>query len=181
MRRCAAPVLASALLCACAPTHNWREFRPVGSQAELMFPCRPASHARSVALAGTTVEMTMVACSAGDTVFALSFADMKDPARVGAALDELALALRSHLRAPEGAASQAVAVAGMTPHPGAVQWRQSGQLPDGRAVLERAAFFSHGTVVYQATMLGPRLDAESQETFFGALRVGAARGVKGAT
>ena len=32
--------------------------------------------------------------------------------------------------------------------------------------------FSHGTRVYQATMLGATLDAEAQETFFGALRVG---------
>jgi hypothetical protein len=39
-------------------------------------------------------------------------------------------------------------------------------------VQERAALFSHGTVVYQATMLGPRLDAQAQDMFFGALRVG---------
>ena len=114
----------------------------------------------------------MVACTAGDTVFALTFADVKDPARVGSALDELGLAQRSHLRSPDGAASRAVAVPGMTPNPHAVQWSLTGQLPDGRAVQERAALFSHGTVVYQATMLGPRLDAEAQDTFFGALRVG---------
>jgi hypothetical protein len=159
-------------LSACAPALDWREVRPVGSRAQLMFPCRPASHARVVALAGTTVEMTMHACSAGDTVFALSFADLKDPALVGAALDELGRALQSHLRSSDAAASQAVTVPGMTPHPRAAQWRLAGQLPDGRAVQERAALFSHGTVVYQAAMLGPRLDAQAQDMFFGALRVG---------
>jgi hypothetical protein len=167
-----APALALAAgLAACSPALDWREARPAGSRAKLMFPCRPASHARAVALAGTTVEMTMHACSAGDTVFALSFADLKDPGLVGAALDELARSLQSHLRSPEGAASQPAAVPGMTPHPRAAQWRQAGQLPDGRSVQERAALFSHGTVVYQATMLGPRLDAQAQDTFFGALRV----------
>jgi len=173
MRRRLALALATCIaLSACAPTFDWRDSRPEGSRARLMFPCRPASHARSVALAATTVEMRMVACSAGDTVFALTFADLKDPARVGMALDELGLALRSHLHSPEGAASQAVAVPGMTPNPLAVQWTLTGQLPDGRTVQERAALFSYGTVVYQATMLGPRLDAEAQDTFFGALRVG---------
>ena len=169
--RLASGLVLCAALSACTPALDWRESRPEGSRAQLLFPCRPASHARSVALAATTVEMTMVACSAGDTVFALTFADLKDPGRVGVALDELGLALRSHLRSPEGAASQAVAVPGMTPNPHAVQWRLTGQLPDGRVVQERAALFSHGTVVYQATMLGPRLDAQAQDTFFDALRV----------
>jgi hypothetical protein len=60
----------------------------------------------------------------------------------------------------------------MTPHPQSAQWRLSGRLPDGRAVQERVVVFSHGTRVYQATMLGAALDAEAQDTFFGALRVG---------
>jgi hypothetical protein len=168
--------LASAMLVAllggCTPALDWRESRPEGSQAQLMFPCRPASHARTVALAGRNVEMTMVACSAGQTVFALSFANLEDPALVGPALDELGKAFRAHVKPSQPAASQPLAVPGMTPHPMAAQWRQAGTLPDGRAVEERAALFSHGAVVYQATMLGARLDEQAQETFFGALKVG---------
>jgi hypothetical protein len=171
-RRVGAAAAVAATLGACAPALDWRESRPVGSQAQLMFPCRPASHARTVALAGRKVEMTMFACSAGDTVFALSFADLQDPALVGPALDELGASLRSHLKPSQPAASQPVAVPGMTPHPRAAQWRQAGALPDGRAVQERAALFSHGAVVYQATMLGARLDDQAQETFFGSLKVG---------
>jgi hypothetical protein len=167
-----AVAVAALLLGACTPALDWRESRPQGSRAQLLFPCRPASHARSVALAGARVEMSMYACSAADTVYALSFADVKDPARVGAALEELARSLRSHVRPPEAAASQPVAVPGMTPQPMSAQWRQAGSLPDGRAVQQRAALFSHGTMVYQATMLGPQLDAQAQEAFFGSLRVG---------
>ena len=159
-------------LSGCSPAFDWRESRPAGSQAQLMFPCRPASHARTVTLAGRSVEMTMFACSAGDTVFALSFADTQDPALVGPALDELGAAFRSHLKPSQPAASQPAAVPGMTPHAKAAQWRQAGALPDGRAVEERAALFSHGSVVYQATMLGARLDEQAQETFFGSLKVG---------
>jgi hypothetical protein len=159
-------------LAACTPALNWRDSRPEGSQARLMFPCKPASNERRVAIAGETVAMSMFACSAGETVYALSFADVKDPARVGAALDELARAAQLNLQSPSGAASQPLHVAGMTPHPQSAQWRLAGRLPDGRTVQERVALFSYGTRVYQATMLGAKLDAEAQDTFFGALRVG---------
>jgi hypothetical protein len=159
-------------LAACTPALNWREVRPEGSQVRAMFPCKPASHARRVSIAGEALEMSMLACSADETVYALSSADVKDPARVGAALDELGRAAQANLQSAGGAASQPVAVTGMTPHPQSAQWRLSGHLPDGRAVQERVLLFSHGTRVYQATMLGARLDAEAQETFFGALRVG---------
>jgi hypothetical protein len=137
-----------------------------------MFPCKPASHARRVAIAGESLEMSMFACSAGETVYALSFADVKDPSRVGAALDELARAAQVNLQSPGGAASEPINVAGMTPHSQSAQWRLAGRLPDGRAVQQRVALFSHGTRVYQATMLGAALDTEAQEAFFGALRVG---------
>jgi hypothetical protein len=159
-------------LAACTPALDWRESRPEGSQARLMFPCKPASHARRVAIAGEIVEMSMFACSAGETVYALSFADVKDPARVGAALDELGRAAQSNLQSSTGAVSQAANVVGMTPHPQSVQWRLAGRLPDGRGVQERVVLFSHGTRVYQATMLGAKLDAAAEDSFFGALRVG---------
>jgi hypothetical protein len=159
-------------LAACTPALDWRELSPEGSQVQLMFPCKPASHARRVAIAGDTIDMSMFACTAGETVYALSFADVKDPARVGAALDDLARAAQSNLQAASGAASEPAKVAGMTPHPQAGQWLLAGRLPDGRAVQERVAVFSHGTRVYQATMLGAKLDGEAQDTFFGALRVG---------
>jgi hypothetical protein len=156
---------------ACTPTLDWRELRPKGSAATAMFPCKAASHMRDVRLAGAMVSMSMFACEAGDTTYALAFADMKDPSLVGQALDELAQAARSHLRAAANPASQSLSVPGMTPNERAAQWRLQGRLPDGRLMQERAALFAHGTQVYQATMLGAALDTEAQEVFFGALRM----------
>jgi len=158
-------------IAACTPALDWRELRPMGSSATTMFPCKAASHARDVKLAGLTVSMSMFACSVGDTTYALVFADMRDPSLVSQALDDLALAARSHLHAPENSASQPLSVPGMTPNARAAQWRLQGRLPDGRLVQERAALFAHGTQIYQATMLGAELDAEAQEVFFGALRM----------
>jgi hypothetical protein len=156
---------------ACTPALDWRELRPKGSAATAMFPCKPASHARDVRLAGATVSMSMFACSAGDTTFALAFADMKDPSLVGQALDELAQAAHSHLQAAASSASQPLSVPGMTPNARAALWRLQGRLPDGRLVQERVALFAHGTQIYQATILGAVLDAQAQEVFFGALRM----------
>lgn len=167
-----AVVVAAAALAGCAPALDWREVRPEGSHARLMMPCKPASHARTVALAQRRVEMSMYACTAGEVTYALAFADMADPAVVTAALRELAQTASANLRATETAASSAAGVAGMTPNAQAAQWRLDGRLPDGRQVQEHMALFAYGTRVYQATMMGARLDAEARETFFSGLAVG---------
>lgn len=137
-----------------------------------MFPCKPASHAREVTLTGVRVEMSMFACTAGDATYALASADMGDPARVTSALTELARAASANLQSTAPPSVKPAQVRGMTPNPEAAQWQIDGRLPDGRAVREQATFFAHGTRVFQATVMGARLDAEAIETFFGALRVG---------
>jgi hypothetical protein len=170
-RRAAA--LALAALAGCSPTLDWREVRPPGSHAQALFPCKPASHARTVTLAGAAVEMSMYACAVSQVSYALAFADMVDPALVTPALEELARSARAHL-ASSGApgASSPLAVAGATPNPRSASWTLSGRLPDGRLVNERLALFAWGTRVYQATAVGERLDASALETFFASLKVG---------
>jgi hypothetical protein len=168
---CALALAVLFVLAGCAPVLDWREVRPEGSAARVLFPCRPASHARALRLGGDQVEMSMYSCAAGGTVYALSFAKVKDPARVRDAVDDLAVAVQSHFQPLESAASQPAALRGTTPA-GATNWRLAGRLRDGRPMQERTVLFSHGTHVYQATMLGSSLDAEAQEMFFDALRVG---------
>lgn len=161
-----------AALSGCTPVLDWREVRPEGSQVRLMMPCKPASHARTVALAQRRVEMSMYACTAGEVTYALAFADMADPAAVTPALAELARSARANLSGSGNAASSAGAVSGMTPNPEAAQWHIEGRLPDGRQVREHVTVFAYGTRVYQATMMGARVDSEARETFFSSLAVG---------
>ena len=71
---------------ACAPALDWREVRPAGSGITLLFPCKPDSHARQVQLGPHSVRLELHACTAAGTTWALAFADMGDPARVGPAL-----------------------------------------------------------------------------------------------
>jgi hypothetical protein len=161
--------LAAALVAACSPTLDWREFTPEGSELGVSFPCRPDRHARTVALAGSPVELTMYACAAGGATFALGFLDVSDPGRISAALSELLAAARRNLNA-SSSATEALQMKRMTANEHAVRTVISGHLPDGAPVSEHAEFFTRGLRVYQATVVGAKPEQATVEAFFGALR-----------
>lgn len=154
---------------ACSPAMDWRQVRPEGLGIEAAFPCRPASHARSVDLAGQTVTMTMYACSAQRVTFGLASADLVDVRRVDGALAELAISASRNIVATHHS-SEPTVVPGMTPQARAMRLRLEGRLPDGRAIVEHAAVFAHGSRVYQATVLGSA-DAATVDAFFSGLRI----------
>jgi hypothetical protein len=156
---------------ACSPTLDWRELHPRGSGAQLLFPCKPQSHTRTLQLAGASVSLSLHACNAGDMTFALAAADVGDAARVPAALQELREAAQRNL----GGGGQPLGmprIQGMTPQPQAQRVRVQGRMPDGSAVQEQVLVFARDTRVYQASVLGAALDAEAVETFFSSIRLG---------
>jgi hypothetical protein len=168
MPRCLVAALAL-LLTACSPTLDWRDARPEGSGATLLLPCRAHAQTRNVQLAGRALRMALHACSAGDATWALAFADVADPALVGPALDELRRSAAANLGAGTARTLELV-VPGATPNPASIRVLVDGHLPDGTAVQEQVAVFTRGTLVFQATVIGPRLPAEGVETFFTSLR-----------
>lgn len=163
--------LVAGTLAACAPALDWRDVRPVGAHLELQLPCKPASHARQVTLAGARVEMSLYACSAEGVTYAVSHADVADPARVGSALEALASSALANLGAVAPRSSKPAGVEGMTPSPQSLRLEIDGRLPDGRQSFETVVVFAYGTRVYQATALGERLDPNAVGTFVGSLRV----------
>jgi len=165
----AALLIAAAALAGCSPGLNWRTVRPEGSGAELLMPCKPDHLARSLPLAGATVSLTLVVCEADEVTWALAFADVQDPARVGEALLALQGAAQANV-AGSSPRALPLQVAGATPHPASGRLAFDGRLPDGRAVQEQVAVFAKGTRVFQATALGSRLPAEAADNFFGALQ-----------
>lgn len=166
------PILSLACaLAACTPTLDWRTVRPDGSGLEALFPCKPAGHARQLTLAGEAVEMTLYACTAGGATYAVGFADVGQLQRVERALAELSAAAARNIGAAGLPAVAPLRVEGMTPHPQAGRQSLAGQLADGQRVEEQVAVFARGTRVFQATMVGAKLDAEAVESFFGALRL----------
>ena len=158
-----------ALLAACSPALDWREVRPEGSGIVALFPCKPSADARTVTLDGARVRMHLVACRAADTTWALAYAEVADPARVGPALT----ALRSAAEANLGGTARPVGpmqVKGMTPNPQAERLQLQGKLPGGEAVAEELGFFTRGTWVFQATVMGPKLNSEAVASFFDSIR-----------
>lgn len=163
-------VVASAVcLSACAPALNWRETRPAGSGASALFPCKPDGHVRRVTLARTELSMQLTSCTAADSVYALSHVDVGDPVRLTSVLQALQAALADNIGGPVVLLGPQQ-VPGMTPHRLSQRLALSGNRPDGSLIEAQAVFFTHGTIVYQASVVGHRLDAEAVDTFFAALK-----------
>ncbi|MES2959550.1 MAG: hypothetical protein V4792_15270 [Pseudomonadota bacterium] len=169
-----APTLLLALagvVAACTPTLDWREVRPDGTGLLALFPCKPVGHARKLILGGNAVEMTLHACSAGGATYAVGFADVGQPQHVEPAIAELWAAAARNIGSKGSHAVAPLRLEGMTPQPQAGRQAFAGTLGDGQRVEEQVAVFARGTRVFQATMVGAKLEVDAVEMFFGALRL----------
>lgn len=157
-------------LVACSPALNWREIRPEASGLVALFPCKPDRFARTLVLAGGQARMHLVSCSVEGVTYALSYAALDDATRIAPALEQLrdaaAANIGGRLREPAP-----FAVDGMTPQALAQRWRLQGHAADGAAVQEQIGLFSKGLRIYQATVVGPQLNAEAADIFFGGLKL----------
>ncbi|MDP3760538.1 MAG: hypothetical protein Q8R01_08515 [Ramlibacter sp.] len=168
-RSLAAMALLGAGMVACSPTYNWREVRVQSTSLTAMMPCKPDTAAREVPMAGRKVNLTALSCEAGGATFALLFVDIGEPARLGGALAQWKTATLSNLRAaaaretpfrPEGALAL----------PQSLQVVAAGQRPDGSKVESQAAYFAHGSHVFQAVIYAAQLRPEAAESFFSGLK-----------
>jgi hypothetical protein len=153
----------------CSPTWDWREVRPPGTRVQLLMPCKPNAHQRSVVVAGQSLRLTLLACSAGDITWALSSADVGDPARMGDTLQALLQSATQNLSAGRSS-RQDLSVPGATPNAASQSASLEGRLPDGTQVLMQTAVFAHGTRAFQVTALGARLPQEPLQTFMASIR-----------
>lgn len=143
--------------------------RSADGAVEALFPCKPTLHERRIGLAGGPVTLSLMACDTGGQTWGLASAELGDPARRGEVLDALAAAAAGNVAAAASAA--VLVVPGATPHPGSRRLRLDGRRPDGQPVQMQLALFTHGTRVYQATVLGQRVSDELAATYFESLRV----------
>ena len=167
-------VLAAVLsLAACSPTFDWRESRPDGSGATLLFPCRPERHEGTVRVAETTLRLQLHSCSAGGATFSLTVGDGAEPAQVTPLLAALRNQALVNLGAAEATERDLPATAGATPNRESALLRIVGRRADGRRVVAHAAFFVKGLRLYQATVLADDDPAGSETlaTFFGSIRL----------
>lgn len=157
-------------LFACSPALNWRETHPPGSVVSALFPCKPDHHTRRVTLAGSDLAMQLSSCTADNNVYALSQIDVGQADRVIPVLQALREAAAQNIGG-QTAVRGPQPVPGMTPNPLAQRlgWRSTRE--DGSTIEAQAAFFTQGTQVYQATIVGTRLDADAADTYFAALKL----------
>lgn len=157
-------------LAGCAPALDWREWRPPDSGATLTWPCKPHGLVRPVVLAGQALSLTLHACTAGGQTWGLAFADVADPARVGPVLEAFRRAAAANIGASAPGQSRPLQVPGATPNAASGRVRMAGNLPTGEAMQMEVAVFSHGTVAFQATVLGRQVAVDPAETFISSIR-----------
>ncbi len=158
------------LLWACAPALDWRQVSLGDSQINASFPCRPSNAQRDLDLGGRRITMSLHACTASDMTFALAMADVGDVRSVAPALGALRAAAVRNLAAridSDGPAN----VPGMTPNSEARRLQLSGQLPDGKPVIEHVVVFARGSRVYQLTLVGAQPAVDAVQVFFDGVRL----------
>jgi hypothetical protein len=170
-RMAAATVLMVLAMPGCSPSLDWREARPADGLT-LLFPCKPDTHVRPVAMNGASQSMSVSSCSADGRTFALGYLDVSDIGQLAPVLQAMQQSLADKLQAPGAPALRKPAtVPGATPHPLSVQLVVEGRRPDGRSLRADSLFFCRGLRVYQATMIGERADAQALDTFFSSLKL----------
>lgn len=87
------PLLAAAVLTACNPTYNWRDYTSQDAPYRVMFPGKPTVHKRTIDIGGMPVEMTMTAVDVSGTTFAVGSAEAPDADKAQAAVAAMKTAL----------------------------------------------------------------------------------------
>ncbi len=154
-------------LAACSPTFNWREVRPEGSALGFLLPCKPDKAEKTVPLGGQPAAMQLLGCDAGGATFAVAVADVGEVARVPAVLAEWQAATLANMKAGAPQVAPLKLKGAVQP----VLVTAEGRRADGSAVTGRAAYFAHGTQVFQAVMYSGKLEADAAETFFSSLKL----------
>lgn len=169
-RNLAAALVASGVLLACSPTHDWREVRTESAHLKALFPCKPERATRLLPIDGRDVSLRAMACETGGATFAVFEADLGDPALAGRTLMAWNAATLARLRAPTSSA-QPFRPEGALDIPSSLQVTASGQRPAGEPVQSQAAYFASGAQVFQAVIYAERIAPEVAESFFGGLRL----------
>jgi hypothetical protein len=165
----AAVLVSGWMLAACSPTFNWREVRAEPTGLKAMLPCKPDKGARNVPMAGREVSLQVIGCDTGGATFAVMFADFGDGGRAGEVLAQWKVASLSNMRATSSRETP-FRPAGALALPQSLQVVASGQRPDGSQVESQAAYFAHGSHVFQAVIYAGRLKPEVTEPFFSGLK-----------
>jgi hypothetical protein len=164
------PVVFLALLLGCSPALDWRATPVSGTALTALFPCKPDHFSRRLNLAGQSQLVTLTSCQAAEQTFAVAAVDVQQSLPVETAL----AALRQSAEQNFGGAAQlhpprSVPGADTAGHAQLISAELVRQ--EGNSLRAQMLFFSHGSWVFQATVMGAPPTAEAVEFFFDNLKL----------
>ena len=158
-------VLGAALLSACSPKFNWRDYSSQDAPYRVMFPDKPASQTRSVELDGMTVNMTMTAAQVDGAMFAVGSAEAPDADKAEAALAAMKTAMVRNIGAT--IISEKVAAAssagGATPARSAAIDIEATGSQNGKPMRLIGHFESRNKRFYQVVVMAPAKSLASEQ------------------
>jgi hypothetical protein len=145
------------LACACSPKFNWREFRAAEAPYTVLFPAKPVTHSRTVALDGREAPMTMTAAEVDGTVFAVGSATLADAGQSEQAARSMRAAM---VRNISGSIAKEIA------RENGVDIEAHGT-SNGRPMQLHGRFLARDKRAYQVVVIGPdnAVDAETIDMF----------------
>ena len=174
--RCLPACLISAvLLCACSPQYDWRDWHGKEARYTVLFPGKPDSFTRTIALGDIQVSMTMTAVEVDGNTFAVGSAEMPDAAKAQAALAAMQAALLKNIRGTllgSGVAASTQTANGASHQESSLDMRARGT-QSGHPVLLAGHFAARDRKIYQVIVLGDeqRLSRENLDMFLSSFKL----------
>lgn len=162
-------LISAALLCACSPQYDWRDYRGKEAPYTVLFPGKPDRFTRTIQLGNAQVSMTMTAIEVDGNTFAVGSADMPDAASAQAALPAMQAALLKNIGGillSSTSAASASAGNGGSHEDSSIDMRARG-MQSGHPVLLAGHFAARDRKIYQVIVLGDehRLSRENLDMF----------------
>ena len=159
-------------LAACSPAYNWREVRLDNTRLSLLLPCKPDKAQKVVPLGGRPTTLSMLGCDAGGATFAVAVADIGDAGIAALVLEQWQSLTLDNMKAiPATREVLALKIPGLPAGAFASRVAAQGQRIDGKAVAGQAAYFAHGSQVFQVVMYAQKIMPEAADTFFSSLKL----------
>lgn len=158
-------------LAACSPAFNWREVRPENTRLSLLLPCKPDKAEKIVVMGDQQTTLSMLGCEAGGATFAVTVADLGEAAKAAPVLAQWQSLTLANMKA-DPATTQLIPLrlAGAAAKPSPLLVKAQGQRADGVAVSGEAAYFAHGSQVFQAVIYAAKITPDVAGTFFSSLK-----------
>ncbi len=161
-----------ALLAACSPTYNWREFRLDDAPLVVQLPCKPEHASREVPLGEDTVPLRMTGCRVAGVTFAVGRLRLAPTAPGGQRLAQWRAASLARLRAGE-VREQPFQPKGSLGLPQSLRVDTVGQTTEGRPVRASAVWFARlapdGLWLFHAAVYADAVPASVVDSFFNGL------------